>query len=102
GSSTLKVSGLHISQYCSKKLNTTEGWCWMYYEDYIKQNSNEEWKEIELKSRKFKVSSLRKIQLSNGLISQRSLGAGYLKVSRKKYRVHRLAVVAHNKVISLF
>ena len=67
---------------------------YMYYEDYIKQNSNEEWREIELNSRKFKVLSLGRVRLPNGLISRGSLDAGYLRVSRERYRVHRLVALA--------
>ncbi|CAI2198233.1 3231_t:CDS:2, partial [Funneliformis geosporum] len=92
-SSTLKISGPHISQCCGKKLNTTGGWCWMYYEDYIEQNSNEEWRKIELNSRKFKVSSLGRVRLPNGLISRGSLDVGYLRVSREKHYVHRLVAL---------
>ena len=45
-SSTLKISGPHISQCCSKKLNTTGEWCWMYYKDHIEKDPDEEWREI--------------------------------------------------------
>ena len=57
-SNTLEIDGGCISECCSKKQNTASGWCWMYYEDYIERNSNEEWREIQLDSRKFRVSSL--------------------------------------------
>ncbi|CAG8516573.1 277_t:CDS:1 [Acaulospora colombiana] len=93
-SSTLKISGPHISQCCSKKLNTTGGWRWMYYEDHIEKDPDEEWREVRLNSRKFKVSSLGRVQLPNGLISRGSLDAGYLRVAREKYRVHRLVALA--------
>ena len=32
----------------------------MYYEDYMEQDPDEEWKEIEFNSQKFRVSSLGK------------------------------------------
>ncbi|CAG8573557.1 3477_t:CDS:2, partial [Acaulospora colombiana] len=44
---TLKISRPHISACCSRKRNIAGGWRWMYYEDYIEQDPNEEWKEIE-------------------------------------------------------
>ncbi|CAG8653035.1 7049_t:CDS:2, partial [Acaulospora colombiana] len=79
---------------CSKKQNTAGGWCWVYYEDYIKRDFNEEWREIQLNSRKFRVSSLGKVQFPNGLISQGSLSAGYLRIAREKHCVHRLVALA--------
>ena len=66
----------------------------MYYEDYIERNSNEEWREIELNSRKFRVSSLSRVQFPNGLISQESLNAGYLRIAQEKYCIHRLVALA--------
>ncbi|RHZ51238.1 hypothetical protein Glove_481g112 [Diversispora epigaea] len=66
----------------------------MYYEDCIEQDPNEEWREIEINSRKFRVSSLGRVQFPNGLISRGSLDAGYLRVAREKYRVHRLVALA--------
>jgi hypothetical protein len=66
------------------------------YEDYIEQDSNEEWSDIEYQSQKFKVSSLGRIWLRNGKITQGSLDAGYLKIGKRfdckvhKYFVHRL------------
>ncbi|RHZ61360.1 hypothetical protein Glove_348g41 [Diversispora epigaea] len=50
--------------------------------------------KIKLNSRKLKVSSLGRVQLPNGLISRGSLDAGYLRVAREKYRVHRLVALA--------
>ena len=89
-SNTLEIDGSCISECCSKKQNTAGGWCWTYYEDYIERNSNEEWREIELNSRKFRVSSLGGVQFPNGLISQGSLSAGYLRIAREKHCVHHL------------
>ncbi|GBC10302.1 hypothetical protein RclHR1_00950039 [Rhizophagus clarus] len=66
----------------------------MYYEDHIKPDPNEEWREIELDSRKFRVSSLRRIRLSNGEITQGSLHIGYRKVAREGYLIHRLVALA--------
>ncbi|RHZ55988.1 hypothetical protein Glove_407g6 [Diversispora epigaea] len=93
-SNTLNIVMSNISQCCSRKLNTSGGWRWMYYEDQIEQDPDEEWREIRLNSRKFKVSSLERVQLPNGLISRGSLDAGYLRVAREKYRVHRLVALA--------
>ncbi|RHZ52561.1 hypothetical protein Glove_460g16 [Diversispora epigaea] len=82
------------------KQNTAGEWCWMYYEDYIEQDSNEEWSDIEYQSQKFKVSSLGRIWLRNGKITQGSLDAGYLKIGKRfdckvhKYFVHRLIASA--------
>src|SRR6266487_7164455 len=56
-SNTLEIDGSCISECCSKKQNTAGGWYWMYYEDYIERNSNEEWREIQPNSPKFRVSS---------------------------------------------
>jgi hypothetical protein len=64
----------------------------MYYEGY--KDPNEERREIEINSRKFKVSSLWRVQLPNGSISQGSLDAGYLRIFREKYYVHRLVALA--------
>ncbi|CAG8552687.1 11813_t:CDS:1, partial [Acaulospora colombiana] len=89
---TLKISRPHISACCSRKRNIAGGWRWMYYEDYIEQDPNEEWKEIEVDSRKFKVSSLGRVQLRNGLISRGSLDSRYLRV--EKYYIHRLVALA--------
>ncbi|PKY59702.1 His-Me finger endonuclease [Rhizophagus irregularis] len=58
------------------------------------RNSNEKWREIELNSRKFRVSSLGRVQFPNGLISQGSLNAGYLRIAREKHCVHRLIALA--------
>ncbi|RGB30056.1 hypothetical protein C1646_818132 [Rhizophagus diaphanus] len=51
----------------SKKLLVTGAGCIMYDEDHIEPDPNEEWGEIELDSRKFRVSSLERIQLTNAL-----------------------------------
>nr|CAG8589001.1 10848_t:CDS:2 [Entrophospora candida] len=84
-----------ISKFCSRKRNTAGGWCWMYYEDYIKQDLNEEWREIELDSRKFRVSSLGRVQLTNGLTTKGSLYAGYYRIGHvHKYCVHHLVALA--------
>ncbi|CAG8657174.1 5523_t:CDS:2, partial [Acaulospora colombiana] len=89
---TLKISRPHISACCSRKRNIAGGWRWMYYEDYIEQDPNEEWKEIEVDSRKFKVSSLGRVQLRSGLISRGSLDSGYLR--DEKYYIRRLVALA--------
>jgi hypothetical protein len=91
-SDTLKIAVCCISECCSGKQKTSGGWCWMYYEDHIEPNPNEEWREIELDSRKFRVSSLGRIQLANGVITQGSLQIGYQKIAR--YFVHRLVALA--------
>ena len=54
----------------------------MYYEDYIQPDPNEEWREIEFDSEKFKVSSLGRVQTVNGIITQGSLHSGYLRIGR--------------------
>ncbi|GES72577.1 endonuclease [Rhizophagus clarus] len=41
-SKALKISETCISEYCSGKQKTSGGWHWMYYEDYIKPDPNEE------------------------------------------------------------
>ncbi|RHZ81154.1 hypothetical protein Glove_123g147 [Diversispora epigaea] len=89
-SNTLKIS--NISACCREKRNTVEGWCWIYYENYIEQDPNEEWKEIELNSRKFRVLSLGKVQLSSGVITQGLLNMGYLAVNG--HLVYRLVALA--------
>ncbi|CAG8832093.1 14856_t:CDS:1, partial [Cetraspora pellucida] len=92
---TLKVLENKISECCNRKRDTAGGWCWTYYENYIEPDSNEEWKEIEIDSRKFRVSSLGRIQLPNGVITQGSLYAGYYRIGHvHKYRVHRLVALA--------
>ncbi|CAG8639676.1 10262_t:CDS:2 [Ambispora leptoticha] len=55
-----------------------------------------EWREIEFNSQKFQVSSLGRVKLLNGMITQGSLSAGYFRVGRKylNYQVHRLVAVA--------
>ncbi|CAG8845892.1 34468_t:CDS:1, partial [Gigaspora margarita] len=94
-SESLKISENAISQCCRGIQNSAKGWYWAYYEDYVQQDSNEEWREIELNSRKIKISSLGKVQLQNGLITQGSLYAGYYRIGRvHKYRVHRLVALA--------
>ncbi|GBB90810.1 hypothetical protein RclHR1_01790017 [Rhizophagus clarus] len=65
-----------------------------YYEDHIEPKLNEEWREIELDSRKFRVSSLGRIQLTNGEITQGSLHIGHRKTAREGYLVHRLVALA--------
>ena len=92
-SNTFKISESCISECCSGKQKTS-GWRWMYYEDHIEPDPNEEWREIELDSRKFRVSSLGRIQLINGEITQGSLHIGYRKVAREGYLVHRLVALA--------
>ncbi|PKK72009.1 His-Me finger endonuclease [Rhizophagus irregularis] len=83
------------SACCRKKLNTAGGWCWIYYEDYVEQNPDEEWREIEITSQKFRVSSLGRVQLTNGLITKGSLHAGYYRIGWVyKYQVHRLVAFA--------
>ncbi|CAG8737362.1 6763_t:CDS:1, partial [Dentiscutata erythropus] len=42
----------------------------MYYEDHIEPDPNEEWREIELDSQKFKVSPFGRIQLPYCEITQ--------------------------------
>ncbi|CAB4410257.1 unnamed protein product [Rhizophagus irregularis] len=54
----------------SKKLLVAGAGCIMYDEDHIEPDPSEEWKEIELDSRKFRISSLERIQLTNGEITQ--------------------------------
>ncbi|CAG8471727.1 12943_t:CDS:1 [Acaulospora colombiana] len=92
---SLEITRTSISECCSRKRSTAGGWCWMYYEDYIEPDLDEEWKEIELDSRKFNVSSLGRVQLPNGVITQGSLYAGYYRIGRvHKYRVHRFVALA--------
>jgi len=86
-SDTLKIDRGSITNCCSRKRNTAGGWFWMYYEDYVQHDPNEKWREIELDSRKIRVSSLGRVQLHNGLITQGSLDAGYLRF--RDYRIHR-------------
>ncbi len=52
----------------------------MYYNDYIKPNPNEKWKELEIKSEKFKVSFAGRVQLLNGMITQGFLNARYFQI----------------------
>ncbi len=66
----------------------------MYYEDQTEPDPNEEWKEIELDSRKFRVSSLGRIQSTNGIITEGSLHIGYRKIAWEGYLVHRLVALA--------
>ena len=67
----------------------------MYYEDYVEQNHDEDWREIEINSQKFRVSSLGRVQLTNGLITKGSLHAGYYRIGRiHKCQVHRLVALA--------
>ncbi|POG68458.1 hypothetical protein GLOIN_2v1778251 [Rhizophagus irregularis DAOM 181602=DAOM 197198] len=54
---------------CNGKQKTSGG-CIMYNEDHIEPDPSEEWKEIELDSRKFRILSLERIQLTNGEITQ--------------------------------
>ncbi|RHZ78128.1 hypothetical protein Glove_167g39 [Diversispora epigaea] len=94
-SNTLKITGSNISTCCRGKQNTADGWCWMYFEDYVEPDLDEEWREIELDSQKFRVSSLGKVQLPSGIITQGSLYAGYYRIGRvHKHRVHRLVALA--------
>ncbi|KAF0419062.1 His-Me finger endonuclease [Gigaspora margarita] len=90
----LKISECCISECCSGKQKTSGGWRWMYYEDHIEPDPNEEWREIVFDSRKFRVSSLGRIQLTNGVITQGSLHIGYRKIAREGYLVHRLVALA--------
>ncbi|RHZ77231.1 hypothetical protein Glove_184g104 [Diversispora epigaea] len=85
-----KIAENSILECCSEKRNTASGWCWMYYEDYI-QDPNEEWKKIEYKLRKFKVSTLGRIQLTNSAITQGSLYEGYFRFNQ--YYIHRLVAL---------
>jgi len=67
----------------------------MYYNDYIKPNPNEKWKELEIKSEKFKVSSVGKVQLLNGMITQESLNVRYFQIGQfHKFQVHHLVALA--------
>ncbi|PKY45744.1 hypothetical protein RhiirA4_517753 [Rhizophagus irregularis] len=59
-------------------------------QDYVEQNPDEEWREIEINSQKFRVSSLGRVQLTNVLITKGSLHAGYYRIGR----VHRLVALA--------
>lgn len=94
---TLEIYKSAISMCCNGKRNFTGGYCWKYYKDYMEPNPNEEWKEVEFNSEKFKVSSLGRVQLKNGMISQGTLcHSGYLSIGRgsKNYLVHRLIALA--------
>ncbi|PKK55743.1 His-Me finger endonuclease [Rhizophagus irregularis] len=93
---TLKIYKSAISLCCSGKRNSAGGWHWMYYEDYMEPNPIEEWKELEFDSEKFKVSSLGRVQLVNGMITQGNLQLGYLRIGRgtKNYSIHRLIALA--------
>ncbi|CAG8456782.1 10681_t:CDS:2 [Ambispora leptoticha] len=93
---TLNIHKSAISMYYNKKRNSAGGWYWMYYEKYTKPDSNEEWKEIEFDSEKFKVSSLGRVQTVNGMIIQGSLLMGYLKVGRglQSYMIQHLVALA--------
>ncbi|PKY20515.1 hypothetical protein RhiirB3_469822 [Rhizophagus irregularis] len=63
--------------------------------DYVEQNPDEEWREIEINSQKFRVSSLGRVQLTNVLVTKRLLHAGYYRIGRVyKYQVHRLVALA--------
>ncbi|CAG8578117.1 7671_t:CDS:1 [Dentiscutata heterogama] len=93
---TLKIHKNAISMCCSEKQNSAGGWKWVYYENYIQPDPNEKWKEIELNSEKFKVSSLGRVQSINGMITQGNLYSGYLRICRriKNYYIHRLIALA--------
>jgi len=52
----------------------------MYYDNYIKLDPNEEWKELEIKLEKFKVSSAGRVQLLNEMITQGFLNARYFQI----------------------
>jgi hypothetical protein len=45
-SNTLNIVKSNIFQCCCGKLNTAGGWHWIYYEDYIEHDPNEELREI--------------------------------------------------------
>ncbi|RHZ65478.1 hypothetical protein Glove_315g82 [Diversispora epigaea] len=85
----------NISTYCKGKQNITDGWYWMYFKDYIEPDLDEEWKEIELDSQKFKVSSLGKVQLPSSIITQGFLYAGYYQIGQvHKHHIHHLVALA--------
>ncbi|RHZ47473.1 hypothetical protein Glove_579g7 [Diversispora epigaea] len=99
---TLGIHKSTILRCCSGKRNSAGGWRWMYYEDYIESDPNEEWKEIEFDSEKFKVSSLGRVQLVNGMITQGNLHNGYLRIEPDKNYVNHIdGIPTNNKVSNL-
>ncbi len=58
---TLNINRRNITAYCRGKRNIAGEWTWIYYDNYIESDLNEEWKELEIDSEKFKVSSLGRI-----------------------------------------
>ncbi|CAG8796810.1 3710_t:CDS:2, partial [Gigaspora rosea] len=64
---------------------------------HIEPDPNEEWREIELDSRKFRVSSLGRTQLADGVITQ----AFYPKEEGKKYVNHIDGNTINNKSSNL-
>lgn len=74
---TLNINRRNIIACCRGKRNIAGEWAWIYYDDYIESDPNEEWKELEIDSEKFKVSSLGRIRLLNGMITQGSLSGRY-------------------------
>ncbi|RHZ75286.1 hypothetical protein Glove_216g165 [Diversispora epigaea] len=61
-----------------------------------KPDLNEEWREIEINSQKFIVSSFDRISLMNDKVTQRSLHSGYFRVNRghQIYLIHCLVALA--------
>ncbi|RHZ52813.1 hypothetical protein Glove_457g53 [Diversispora epigaea] len=51
-SNALKIAETSISARCRKKQNTVGGWRWIYCDDYVEHNPNEEWRVIECNSKK--------------------------------------------------
>ncbi|RHZ46480.1 hypothetical protein Glove_620g4 [Diversispora epigaea] len=66
---TLNINSENIATCCRGKQNTTGEYCWIYYDDYIQFDPNEEWRKIEFNSQKFKVSSLDRVKLLNDMIT---------------------------------
>ena len=93
---TLNINRRNITACCRGNQNIAGKWTWIYYDDYIESDPNEEWKGLEIDSEKFKVSSLGRIQLLNGMITQGSLSGRYFRVGRRHlhFQVHRLVALA--------
>lgn len=71
---------LNLDRCCRGKCETAGGWKWMYADDYEK-DANEEWKQVQYKSKIWGASTLGRIKTTSGYVTYGANANGYRSVN---------------------
>jgi hypothetical protein len=77
----LGVWGSNVTKCCKGALPSTGGYKWVYLDDYETPHPDEEWQDIEVRGRTWKVSSFGRVQTDSGYITYGARGGPYLTVN---------------------